>query len=410
MTSFPYRRRAGSLARTFVVAVATLAILLVCFSMYQYSQVEPTVPLTPRAGRLPVPGEVSPTPLPASTAEPSGVMVDGAVIGASKNVTISLYQREGRDSKLELTVSDWSPRAGSDHEFTLRDPEIRMRTAEGNDVRVKADDGMLEARRRSGSGLEPQRGSLTGNVLIEFDRRTQDDKAKLSEPERNEPREYDLVRVQAHELQFDVEFGRLIIPGKITLHARDASLDALDMEMQFNQDENRIESLRIEHGGRIQLHGQSEGLGIAMGDRGALPGRRTLVDWLRETMQARIDAQAAAQNQKADEDRQPESRRRKDRAFSSCVSHAQPPRVRTAASYLARFEGEWMPGSKSETSHVPTQADWLKFCEIFPSMKTSPRINPQQVPRVLRGKGGSSPPSERIVLSWTGNLLSQDRL
>ena len=112
--------------------------------------------------------------------------VDGAVIGASKDVTISLYPREGRDSKLELTVSDWSPKAGSDHEFVLRDPEVRMRTAEGNDVRVKAEEGTLEARRKSGSGLEPQRGRLTGNVVIEFDRRTQEDKAKLSEAERSD--------------------------------------------------------------------------------------------------------------------------------------------------------------------------------------------------------------------------------
>ena len=36
-----HTRRASGLIRTLVVASATLAILLVCFSMYQYLQVEP---------------------------------------------------------------------------------------------------------------------------------------------------------------------------------------------------------------------------------------------------------------------------------------------------------------------------------------------------------------------------------
>ena len=405
-------RRAGGLARTFVVAVATLAILLVCFSMYQYSQTAPMTELSPRPPRLPVPGTVPPAPTPAltSTGEPAGVTMDGgAVIGPSKNVTISLYPREGRDSKLELTVTDWSPKAGSDHEFVLRDPEVRMRTAEGNDLRVKAKEGTLEARRKSGSGLEPQRGRLTGNVVIEFDRRTQEDKAGLPEAERSQMRDHDLVRIEAQELQFDVEFGRLIIPGKIVLTARDAALEALDLELQFNQQENRIESLRIDRGGRIELHSQSEGLGISGTDRGAAPRKQSLVDWLHETLQARIDAQTAStQTQQTDEAKKAEKLAAEKTQPSLPVFHAaSPPRARTVARYLGRFEGD--VDARQQVANVTQsrlQADWLEILRELSLDEPKPEKRPAA--NAANGSGAttdSPPPSERIVLSWTGKLM-----
>ncbi len=408
MTRPQHRRRAGGLARTFVVAVATLAILLVCFSMYQYSQVAPPVALTPRSARLPIPGEIPPPPHPASSAEPSGVNVDGAVIGTSKNVTISLYPREGRESKLELTVSDWSPREGSDHEFILRDPEIRMRTAEGNDLRVKADEGTLEARRKSGSGLEPQRGKLTGNVIIEFDRRSQEDKAKLSEAERTATPDYDLVRIQAEELQFDVEFGRLIIPGKIVLTARDASLQALDLEMQFDQQENRIESLRIERGGRIELLSQNEALGTAMGNRGAEPRKQTIAEWIRQTLQARIDAQSAGDAQKAEAARQTEN-------ASATKAHpslplfrtAQPPRARTAAHYVGRFEGDVDARQQlGDVTQSRLQADWLEILRELSVDERKSAASDAATSHPGAAQTSATPTAaERIVLTWTGKLV-----
>src|SRR5262245_38812074 len=101
-----FHRRGGGLARTMIVAVATLAILLVCFSMYQQSQLDNASPISPRGPRLPAPGAAIPA-APVTTGQPAGVTVDGAVIGASRDVTITLYKPGSRDSNLELTVSNW---------------------------------------------------------------------------------------------------------------------------------------------------------------------------------------------------------------------------------------------------------------------------------------------------------------
>lgn len=404
MRSMKHRRRGSSLARTAFVAIATLAILLLCFSMYQYSQIAAPVEHK-RPVRLPVPGEAPP---PTTTGEPAGVTVGDAVIGVSKNASITLYTGKDRDSKIELTVSDWSPKAGSDHEFMLRDPEIRMRTSEGNDLRVKADDGTLEARRKGGSGLEPQRGKLSGNVVIDFDRRTAEDKEKLSEEERSQLRDDDLVRIQADELRFDVEFGRLIVPGKVVLTARDAEFEAHELEVQFDSQENRIESLRVEHGGRIRLTGQTEGVGLSLGNPSSQPERQTIVDWIRESLQAGMEARQA---QDQAEQEKPAFVEKPMEPFEPSVPvfrMTKPPRPRTAAFYIGRFEGDvdarQMVGDATQSR---LQADWL---EILRELSLTGTKSEKKTPGGMGGSdnaaaAASAPIGEHIVLSWTGKLV-----
>lgn len=406
MTGQSKQRFAGGLARTFVVAVATLAILLVCFSMYQYSQSPPTAPMNPRTGRLPIPGE-SPVIKPA-TGEPSGVMVDGTIVGASKDVWISLYTKDGRDSKLEMTVSDWAPKEGSDHEYLLRDPEIRMRTPEGNDLRVKASKGTLDAKRKSGSGLEPRRGHLSGNVVIEFDRRSEEDKAKMTEAERNEVRDHDLVRVTAPELLFDVEFGRLIMPGRIVLAARDANLEAHDVELQLDPQDNRVQSLRIDRGGRIELHSQSEGLGVSLGRPNSAPTTQSVADWLRESLRARMASQATggASGAPAPKDVAPDPVPEAE-ADLPVFRTSKSRRPRTVSHYLGRFEGD--VDARQQIGDVVQgrlQADWLEIVRELTLDKATEKKNANGTPTGVAPTQAAAPvPSERIVLSWSGRLV-----
>lgn len=411
----PFHRHGGGLARTVVVAVATLSILLVCFSIYQHSQLDATAPSVPRGPRLPDP---SAAPPPELVSNPSGVQINGgAVIGKSRDVKISLYEREGRESKMELTVSDWSPKAGSDHEFVLRDPEIRMRTGEGNDLRVKALEGSLEARRKSGSGLEPQRGKLIGDVLIEFDRRSQKDKEKLPEEERNKPSESDLVRLRAAELEFDVEFGRLTIPGKVVLTARDAGLEAHDVEVQFNQQDDRIETLRIERGGRIELLSKSQPLSGANLSEGRGQQKRTLVDWMRETLQTRIDAQALAMQNQAGtaspKAKSPEPAKANEADPSVRVFRlSQPPKPRTALRYVGRFEGNVDARQQvGDVTQSRLEADWLEVLRELSLDEGKKAESTQQQGAAPAGAAAPAvAPDDRIVLTWNGKLIVSEAL
>ena len=186
-------RRASGIVRTLVVASATLAILLVCFSMYQFSQLEQKRPAQPKP-RLPAPRtEASLREL--STDKTQGD-TDGGIIGPGRDIKLTIYSREGQQARLEIEVHDWTPKPGASNEFILVEPIARMRTKDGNAVRITARRGILEARRHGGGSLDPQRGRLTGGVLIEFDRLTGEQRAALPEELRSPPDPSQIIRVE----------------------------------------------------------------------------------------------------------------------------------------------------------------------------------------------------------------------
>lgn len=275
-------RRASGMTRTLLVAASTLAILLVAFSVYQHGQMESAdqknsrgvTAAPPRGVRLPT----SPSDMPrlnslnsdaaaSSLAEGSNASAKptgDTIIGAGRNITMTIYPREGTKAQMELSVSDWAPKDGADHEFVLRNPEVRMHTRDGNDVRVTAKEGQLDAQRKGPASLDPKRGRLNGDVVIEFDRRTEADKAALPLEQRNKPAPGDLVRIELDEVQFDLEYDRLWAPGTVKLMARDAEFQAADVEIRFEHGTGRVDSMRIAHGGTITLFDRPEKLGLAM--------------------------------------------------------------------------------------------------------------------------------------------------
>ena len=393
------------MVRTIVVAVSTLAILLVVFSMYQYSQLSVSPPPSAaRPQRLPS----IPTQLSDADHKPSGVSIGPATLGSSQNVTISLYPREGEKARLELTVTDWAPKEGSDHEFLLRDPEIRMRNSDGNDVKVVAREGNLEARRKGGSGLEPQRGNLSGNVVVEFDRRTDAEKEKLPEALRSAPSPGDLVRLETDELEFDVEFGRLTIPGRLTLAARDVTLEAFALEVRFDEQRNRVESLRIDRGGRLELVEQNERLRLSVPGAGRdAEQSQTIVEWLRATIQARLESKSALSSTKSSGPMESKTERVAEQDGVPVFRVEQEERTPgRSIRYFGRFEGDVDARQQvGDITQSRLQADEL---EILRDFSPGERQDTQQADSPSAGSTNSpsaSPAAERVVLTWSGRLL-----
>ena len=404
------RRRASSLVRALVVASATLAILLVCFSMYQFSQTD-----APRRSGPRLPD--APTQLAEQSTEPgaegaNGIALQQAVIGPAQNITITIYPRKGTRAALEITVSDWVPKPGSDNEFILRDPDVRLRTRDGNDVRVVAREGVLEARRKSGGGLDPQRGRLVGGVVIEYDRRTEKDKADLSPEQRNIISPHDLVRVECEELEFDLEYDKLIVHGRLTLRARDVFFEAHDLQLRFNGAQSRVESMRIRRGGRIELLGQEDGMPLPLATRQADgPQRVTLVEWIRASVLAQLEAQAAGkredampQNEAAGAD--PGLTFTEDgvpvfRSDADEEENDQPP-----VQYLARFEGN-VDAAQYVGDKITSRltADVLEILRDFRDLQEDrPRSTSDSGALAGERAGASAAPREKIVLKWSGRL------
>ncbi len=308
---------------------------------------------------------------------------------------------------MELSVRDWVPKDGSDHEFLLSNPEIRMRTKDGNAVRITALQGMLEARRKSAGSLDPQRGQLTGEVLVEFDRRSDKDKAALPEQLRERPGDSDVVRVEADQLEFDLQYARLTVPGRIRVHARDVALQAEDLEVRFNEAEGRVESLRIARGGRLELHDPKDSFATtAPGFESAEDHRATLIDWLQATIQARMASVTpptgvAAPASGADADAKADADVPVFQTKAEREKRGSPP-VR----YWARFDGDVDARHfVAEATRSRLQADALEILRDF-SDSDKAKVRSAGPGDGASGGDSTTPPAvnERIVLEWSGRL------
>ncbi len=390
-----------------VVASATLAILLVCFSIYQYSQSGPESTMAPRTPRLPSP----PTQPDVSARngvdqQPASAPVGQGVAGAGQNITITIYPREGTRARMELSVSDWIPKDGSDQEFLLTDPQVRMRTRAGNDVRVTARRGVLEAQRKSGGGLDPKRGQLTGNVVIEYDRRTEKEKALLPEEVRHQIDPAELVRIEMEQIDFDLEYDKVVVPGSVSLTARDVGFVAQDLEIRFNEADNRVESLRISRGGRIEIFERGQlGMSVPGIDRRE-DARTSLLDWLRTTIQSRLEQQ---QKESTAVSPPPSSATTVEADGVPLFRAGQEEKTPDPpVTYFARFDGDVDARQLAgEITRSRLRADALEIIRDF-SDEDKGRV------RSSAGSGAApapavsqpiTPTQDRIVLEWTGKLL-----
>lgn len=285
------RRPGSGLVRTLVVATATLAILLVCFSIYQFSALSPAPDGRGADPRLPSP-PTQPAGFNDDSEEAGGsVAIGQGRIGAGERAHISLYNPDGgRAARLEIDVRDWTPVAGASNEFLLSEPDIRMRTNDGHPVRITAQRGIMSAERKGDSGLDPMRGRLTGGVVIQYDRLSEDERAALPAEVRDRPDPDDLVQIDTEELEFDLEYSKLLVPGRLVLSARDIRMEAADLELRFNEVANRVEFLRIGGDGYIELKQATDELGLAVPGLDGGERRQSLAEWLRTAMTRQLQA------------------------------------------------------------------------------------------------------------------------
>jgi len=427
-------RLGAGLVRGLVVALATLAILLVCFSIYQYSQLGINSSSPSVGPRLPsAPTQASAEP---EAPDPTGprVSVGGGSVGPGRNIKLMIYPREGTRARFEIAVSSYTPVDGATDELLLHDPEIRLRTTEGNAVRVTAKKGLLEARRQGGA-IDPQRGRLSGEVVIEIDRLSERQRSALLPEHRDRVDSDQLVRIEASEIEFDMEYSKIKVPGSMRLSARDVEFDASGLELRFNDAENRIEELRVEAGGRLVLLEPKRNLDLSMPDWDTGPGRpQTIVEWMRATIQSKLPmgatlAATAAAPRQADRPSNllpsesldgplgknlPPAPLRKTAeeglgappVFGSVDKSG--PRTKPALNYFARFEEDVAATQDVDgTTRARLDADLLEIVRAFsPEERARVWSQPADAEPLSRQKNRATvSPTERIVLTWAGRLV-----
>ncbi len=245
-TSRGNARRTYKLIRSVILAVSTLAVVGVLFSVYQYSTgVQPAPPTLADPPRV----HVQATESAAESAE--GVSIGDGSVGRGERITISLYEPDSDRARAELEVSDYKPTAGADNEFHLVEPEIRLRTPDGQLVRVKAQQGWIQLVGGDMRNPHAKSGRLVGAVEIDVDRRSAPARAADDAPAFPEP--HDLIHIQFDDIIFDLEESRLEADGRFQLTMAEAALFGTGLRLRYNDVDSRVELIEIKNVERLEM-------------------------------------------------------------------------------------------------------------------------------------------------------------
>ncbi len=248
--------RSYSLIRTLILGSAALAIVGVLFAIYQSMSGGPTV----RPSRF----ETAQAPLPELPGRADGgadTVGKGVQIGGDVHLpgggqgSLSLYDRGSDRPTAVISHRGWEPIEGSDNQFHVTEPRIKMRTPNGQLVELQAHLGLIQLRMDEGDRPTLRHGRLTGDVEIRIDRFDDEQRAALPEDERNNPGPDRLVIVNLDDVDFDREFARLTTTGRFSVESAEASIEGRGLTLRYNELNSSVEHLETVAGGRIVVRG-----------------------------------------------------------------------------------------------------------------------------------------------------------
>ncbi len=258
----------------------------------------------------------------------------------------------------------WEKVPGPKNELVATAPEMIRRLPTGMIMTIRAERGQFSVDRLDRTNIRPKLGWLSGNAKIIFDRETSDQRTPLDE------RPEDRITISMDRMDFDLELGELNTAGPLRVESSEFEITGTGLHLIWNQDDNRVEKLLIESGGKMVLRGDL----LGSLDRPLEPERGG------ET--APVVTQPAPPAASA-----PRKKSRKPTAYQCLVSENVS---------VVRFVGDERRGALS--------ADELSL--LFDIAGRSGRLT-------RRGKATTSTPAtqpgdspeKRVVVQWTGRLL-----
>lgn len=243
-----YGGQAHSWVRSARLVILSLTVVGVAFGVYQLG-VEPIeqadVPVVvPEIHQKFVNGE----------SIEGGVLVQGdarVVVGEESGITI--LDEDTLRKKMHMKFD--RPRQVDDvgRLFHVSNPVISSYMKKGQKAVIRADEAVLTSREQG--KVDPQEGVLKGHVRIELDRAT--DEWRAADPQRAElpTPQHLLVRLWMEEMEFDLDVGRLTVPGKVRIEAEEMILEGENLQLRWSEESGIVEHLRLERGYELVFKG-----------------------------------------------------------------------------------------------------------------------------------------------------------
>ncbi|MEE9293865.1 MAG: hypothetical protein V3W34_02720 [Phycisphaerae bacterium] len=277
-------RRAHAVVRSLILAVSTLAIVVVLFAVYQYSTgVGESGEVVITGG--PEPADQSPL-VELEDHQTPGLPAGAARLGRGKKIKLIQYEPNTTRARFELEVADYRPTGdsrGDVQQIELVEPVIRLATRDGQRVRVQAAGGFLDVKKRGEGAFEPRSGELIGRVDIQIDRLSRKERDRLGPQERDAPPDAArLIELTFDGISFDLDASSVETQGPFSVRMAEAQIDGVGLRVRYNDVDNRVEHFEIMHGGSAVVFGLGD-LFDAMAPNGSEAagegqGPRTTVD------------------------------------------------------------------------------------------------------------------------------------
>lgn len=244
--------RAYALVRSVILIVSTLAVVGVLFSFYQYSTGLKTKERD--SARVAI-EPVAPPELPDKDDDNEKIIEIGGQgrLGPGERIQHTWYEPGKTTPRLKAIVDRWEPVGEDSDEFYLVNPDVKLRTPEGQLVGVVADEAWVKLIRRGSDGYEARSGRFAGNVEIDIDRLSETERMALPENERDVPDPERMIHLTFDELAFDLERSQISTEGVFAMAMREATLRGDGLEARYNEVDRRLEYFEILRGGELDV-------------------------------------------------------------------------------------------------------------------------------------------------------------
>lgn len=268
--------------RKITLGMSALGTVVVCFVLYTAVTRRGTSPQA-QAPEVPAPAvsEEVRESLLKQAQEPAVRMEDR--IGGTLRVPggerpeITWYDPTTHRPRMVFRSQEYYPL--SDTEIAIVRPVIRLISRAGQTVELTAREGRLFVNTPNLSEAEIKRGTLSGEVVVLVDRRSESWREAHPELAELASRPEDAIRVWLEGLSFDLELGQISSDGPVRVEAREIEMSGRGLSARWNQRTGRVERLVIERDVRLGAYDDrmlaaldSEGAGAAASeDEGEAP-------------------------------------------------------------------------------------------------------------------------------------------
>lgn len=255
------------MTKRILLAIVTLACALGAY-FYMAEKPSAVAPAVDQAVREDIHRFIA---LPTSQSAET-ITIGSVKVSPGADTRYRVYDEMTQRLKYVFHAEKWEPVTQT--RFRVVRLNIEIYTPKGQITYIRADESEVDVQRNASGQVDPKRGFLKGNVQVVMDRTTLDWREAHPALAATDAHPDQLIRIWLDEARFDMDLAELASDSTILIDSADVRIERVaGLTLQWNQVDNRIDSLKFKQGGLMKL--RRGGRMIDFGLPGAERGKRS---------------------------------------------------------------------------------------------------------------------------------------